>query len=124
MSPNPVRLPHLALGISWAALISILVPGLGVANAAAIEPVENVLLITIDTLRADAVGFAGNSEIDTPVLDRLASQARVFTNAHAHNVQTLPSHANILTGLLPYQHGIRDNSNFNLEQSIPTAASG
>jgi arylsulfatase A-like enzyme len=83
---------------------------------------ENVLLITIDTLRWDALGFAGNPEIETPVLDRLASRSLVFTNAHAHNVQTLPSHANILTGLLPFQHGIRDNSNFDLEQSIPTAA--
>ena len=82
----------------------------------------DVVLITIDTLRADALGFAGNTLVETPVLDRLAGQGRVFTRAHAHNVVTLPSHANILTGLYPYQHGVRDNSGFRLEESIPTLA--
>ncbi|HWM90816.1 MAG TPA: sulfatase-like hydrolase/transferase [Thermoanaerobaculia bacterium] len=82
----------------------------------------DVLLITIDTLRADALGFAGNRRVPTPVLDRLAAGGRVFTNAHAHNVVTLPSHANILTGLHPYQHGIRDNSGFRLPGDVPTLA--
>ncbi|HEX9942735.1 MAG TPA: sulfatase-like hydrolase/transferase [Thermoanaerobaculia bacterium] len=82
----------------------------------------DVVLITIDTLRADAPGFAGGKRVQTPVLDRLASQGRVFTNAHAHNVVTLPSHANILTGLYPFQHGIRDNSGFRLSPAIPTLA--
>jgi arylsulfatase A-like enzyme/Flp pilus assembly protein TadD len=82
----------------------------------------DVLLVTIDTLRADAVGYAGNRRVETPVLDRLAARGIVFGNAHAHNVVTLPSHANILTGLLPYQHGIRDNTGFRLDPSIPTLA--
>ena len=50
--------------------------------------------------------------VETPVLDRLAAAGRVFDDAHAHNVVTLPSHTNILTGLYPYQHGVRDNSGF------------
>lgn len=83
---------------------------------------RDVVLITIDTLRADAPGFAGNKRSQTPVLDRLASQGRVFTNAHAHNVVTLPSHTNILTGLYPFQHGVRDNSGFVLPESVPTLA--
>ncbi|HYU35964.1 MAG TPA: sulfatase-like hydrolase/transferase [Thermoanaerobaculia bacterium] len=82
----------------------------------------DVLLITIDTLRADAPGFAGNRKASTPVLDRLAAQGRVFTDAHAHNVVTLPSHTNILTGLYPYQHGVRDNTGFRLPERIPTLA--
>jgi len=82
----------------------------------------DVLLITIDTVRADSLGFAGNRKVETPVLDRLAAQGRVFRNAHAHNVVTLPSHANVLTGLLPYQHGIRDNTGFRLDSSTPTLA--
>lgn len=86
------------------------------------EPVRDVLLITIDTLRADALGFAGNERVATPVLDRMATRGRVFTNAHAHNVMTLPSHTNILTGRLPYEHGIRDNRGFLLPESMPTAA--
>ncbi len=80
----------------------------------------DVVLITIDTLRADALGFAGHAKAATPNLDRLARQGRVFTNAHAHNVVTLPSHANILTGLYPYQHGVRDNEGFRLADDIPT----
>ncbi|HKV09844.1 MAG TPA: sulfatase-like hydrolase/transferase, partial [Thermoanaerobaculia bacterium] len=82
----------------------------------------DVVLITIDTLRADAPGFAGNAKAQTPILDRLASQGRVFPNAHAHNVVTLPSHTNILTGLYPYQHGVRDNSGFTVPAGIPTMA--
>lgn len=82
----------------------------------------DVLLITIDTLRADALGFAGNRKTATPVLDRLAAQGRVFTDAHAHNVVTLPSHANLLTGLYPYQHGVRDNTGFRLTDRFPTLA--
>lgn len=82
----------------------------------------DVVLITIDTLRADAPGFAGNKRAQTPVLDRLASQGRVFTNAHAHNVVTLPSHTNILTGLYPFQHGVRDNTGFRVPANLPTLA--
>jgi arylsulfatase A-like enzyme/Flp pilus assembly protein TadD len=85
-------------------------------------PRPDVLLITIDTLRADAVGFEGNRRGTTPTLDRLAARGRVYTRAHAHNVVTLPSHANLLTGLLPYQHGIRDNSGFRLPDGPPTLA--
>jgi len=83
---------------------------------------RDIVLITIDTLRADAPGFAGNRRSQTPVLDRLAAQGRVFTNAHAHNVVTLPSHTNILTGLYPFQHGVRENSGFRLSRAVPTLA--
>jgi arylsulfatase A-like enzyme/Flp pilus assembly protein TadD len=85
-------------------------------------PSRDVVLITIDTLRADALGFAGNARSQTPVLDRLAAQGRVFTDAHAHNVVTLPSHTNILTGLYPFQHGVRDNTGFRLAAKVPTLA--
>ena len=83
---------------------------------------RDVVVITIDTLRADAVGFGGNPRGTTPNLDRLAAEGRVFGQAHAHNVITLPSHTNILTGLLPYQHGVRENAGFRLSSRIPTAA--
>ena len=83
---------------------------------------RDVVLVTIDTLRADAVGFGGNTRGTTPNLDRFAAEGRVFGKAHAHNVITLPSHANILTGLLPYQHGVRENAGFRLSSKVPTAA--
>jgi arylsulfatase A-like enzyme/Tfp pilus assembly protein PilF len=83
---------------------------------------DDIILITIDTLRADSVGFAGNTRVKTPFLDRIASEGIVFTNAHAHNVVTLPSHTNIITGLYPYQHGVRDNAGFKLDPKYPTVA--
>lgn len=83
--------------------------------------VTDVILITIDTLRADAPGYAGG-RAKTPFLDSLAARGTVFRHAHAHNVVTLPSHTNILTGLYPWQHGIRDNAGFTLDAKHPTLA--
>lgn len=85
-------------------------------------PDLDVVLVTIDTLRADSVGFLGGSRGATPNLDRLAAEGVVFTDAHAHNVLTLPSHANILTGLYPSSHGVRANEGFRLDPSFPTLA--
>ncbi len=83
---------------------------------------SDIILITIDTWRADAAGFAGSTRVKTPFLDSLAARGVVFTNAHAHNVVTLPSHTNILTGLYPFQHGVRDNAGFTLDPSHKTVA--
>ena len=83
---------------------------------------RDVLLVTIDTLREDATGFSGDRKADTPALDRLAESGRVYPFAHAHAVTTLPSHASLLTGLYPYQHGVRDNAGFVLGRDVPTLA--
>lgn len=82
---------------------------------------QNVLLVTIDTLRADALGAYGGRAA-TPNLDRLAASGARFTFAHAHAVVTLPSHTSILTGQLPYEHGIRDNIGFRVKDATPTLA--
>lgn len=82
---------------------------------------RNVLLITIDTLRADALGSYGGRAL-TPNLDRLAADGARFTFAHAHAVVTLPSHASILSGRYPYEHGIRDNTGYRFPQTQPTGA--
>jgi tetratricopeptide (TPR) repeat protein len=82
----------------------------------------NVLLITVDTLRADALGAYGNRRAATPWMDRLAADGVRFENAHAHNVVTLPTHASILTGLHPQEHGVRDNAGFRLPEDLPTLA--
>ncbi|HVJ27637.1 MAG TPA: alkaline phosphatase family protein, partial [Vicinamibacterales bacterium] len=68
---------------------------------------QNVLLITIDTLRGDALGSYGGRAA-TPNLDRLASEGVRFTFAHSHAVMTLPSHSSIMTGRYPFEHGVRD----------------
>ncbi|MBI3493426.1 MAG: sulfatase-like hydrolase/transferase [Acidobacteria bacterium] len=82
---------------------------------------QNVLLITIDTLRADALSCYGG-QAATPVLDRLASEGVRFDFAHAHSVLTLPSHISILTGQYPFQHGVRDNSGYRVAPDTRTAA--
>jgi len=82
---------------------------------------QNVLLITIDTLRADALGCYGGPAA-TPALDGLAAEGVRFEFAHAHAVTTLPSHASILTGTYPFQHGIRDNSGYRLAPDSRTIA--
>jgi tetratricopeptide (TPR) repeat protein len=82
---------------------------------------QNVLLITIDTLRADVLSSYGGPAI-TPNLDRLASDGVRFTFAHAQSVVTLVSHTNILTGEYPYQHGVRDNAGFRLAAGSVTLA--
>jgi arylsulfatase A-like enzyme len=83
---------------------------------------QNVLLITIDTLRADTMAMYGGPAA-TPNLERLAADGIRYTFAHAHAVLTLPSHASILTGLNPYEHRVRDNhSGFRLPGETTTAA--
>ncbi|MCU1245073.1 MAG: putative arylsulfatase [Acidobacteria bacterium] len=66
---------------------------------AQVPAADDIILVTIDTLRADSLGYAGNGKVSTPFLDSLAARGVVFTNAHAHNTVTLPSHVNILTRL-------------------------
>lgn len=82
---------------------------------------QNILLVTIDTLRADALSSYGGAA-RTPNLDRLAESGARFTFAHAHAVVTLPSHTSILTGRLPYEHGMRDNSGFRVHDGTETLA--
>ncbi len=82
----------------------------------------DVLLITVDTLRADALGCYGNKTVETPWIDRLAAGGVRFEQAHAQNVVTLPSHANILSGRYPLDHGVRDNSGFRFPDGVDTLA--
>src|SRR5213593_426329 len=82
----------------------------------------NVLLITIDTLRADRVGAYGGPAGLTPSLDRVASEGLQLTRAYSAAPLTLPSHASILTATSPPVHGLRTNGLFRLGPSIPTLA--
>jgi choline-sulfatase len=95
---------------------------LGTRPAAHGERGLNILLITVDTLRADALGAYGRSDAGTPWMDRLAAGGVRFVDAHAHNVVTLPSHANILSGRYPLDHGVRDNSGFHFPTGADTLA--
>jgi len=81
-------------------------------SAAKFEPrasqPPSILLITLDTTRADALGFETDS-VDTPSLDALAARGQVFSQAYATAPMTLPAHTSILTGLYPSEHGIHEN---------------
>ena len=81
-----------------------------------------MLLVTIDTLRADHVGAYGNRLGLTPTLDRLASEGLRFERAYAHVPLTLPSHTTIMTGSYPTANGVRDNGSFRFDGTRPTLA--
>jgi choline-sulfatase len=82
----------------------------------------NVLLVTIDTLRADHVGCYGYARAATPTLDALAARGARFATAIAHVPLTAPSHASMLTGRTPLGHGMRDNGGFVLPEQVRTVA--
>lgn len=103
-------------------LPAALVVLLAAAPLAAAEAKPNVLLITVDTLRADRLGCYGSTAVRTPAIDALAARGTLFTRAFAHTPSTLPSHANILLGLTPNAHGVHDNSNFIVRDDFLTMA--
>jgi choline-sulfatase len=76
-----------------------------------------IVVISIDTLRADHLPLYGYQSVRTPAIDALARDAVVFDRAYSHSPQTLPSHASILSGRLPFQHGVRDNVGFRVKSS-------
>lgn len=88
-------------------------------NARAQSP-GGVLLITIDTLRADHLGCYGYRRGATPAIDALANQSAKFEHAFAPVPLTLPSHAALLTGTYPFYNGVRDQPGFRLPEDIPT----
>ncbi len=73
---------------------------------------QNLLLITIDTLRPDRLSCYSDAHVKTPHIDSLAERGVLFSKAFAHTPTTLPSHTNILLGTTPLYHGVHDNSNF------------
>ncbi len=82
----------------------------------------NLLVVTVDTLRADALGSYGSSGKSTPNLDRLATEGLRFESAYAHATTTLASHASLFTGRYPPAHGVRDNGSFRLQDAETTLA--
>jgi arylsulfatase A-like enzyme/tetratricopeptide (TPR) repeat protein len=83
---------------------------------------SNVLLITLDTTRADHLPAYGYKNVKTPGLDRLAAASLIFDDAIAQVPLTLPSHTSILTGQLPVGHGVRDNEGYLVNPKVTTLA--
>ena len=82
----------------------------------------DVILITVDTLRADHLACYGYKQIQTPNIDKLSADGVRFTQAISQCPITLPSHCSILTGTLPLFHGVRDNSGYRLPAHVTTLA--
>ncbi|MEM7052394.1 MAG: sulfatase-like hydrolase/transferase [Acidobacteriota bacterium] len=102
-------------------IVTLLVPfGSAGATPAADSGPLNLVLVTLDTLRADHLGAYGYQPARTPNFDTLAGRGVLFERCDTAAPITLPSHASILTGLEPPRHGVRDNGTFVLEESFDT----
>ncbi|MFI4945972.1 MAG: sulfatase-like hydrolase/transferase, partial [Burkholderiales bacterium] len=99
-------------------LLATLLAGCSGGNPGAPGPSAkgaSVVLISIDTLRADRLPAYGYKSVETPAIDGLRKDAILFENAYTHSPLTLPAHASLLTGLLPPEHGVRNNIGYRLE---------
>src|SRR5262245_8526547 len=94
----------------------------GLALAVWPRPGTNVLVITLDTTRADRLGCYGYAQGKTPVLDSLAAQGVLCSRAYTVAPLTLPAHATLFTGLAPEECGIVTNGRGRLDGSIRTLA--
>jgi arylsulfatase A-like enzyme/Tfp pilus assembly protein PilF len=86
------------------------------------EPPLDVLLITLDTTRADHLGCYGYERIETPHIDRLAAEGVLYERCYTPVPITLPSHLSILTGTYPAYHGVRENAGFYVAPELTTLA--
>jgi arylsulfatase A-like enzyme/Flp pilus assembly protein TadD len=112
---------HFRVRSAWILLISTALLAAGLFYFVRHKPVVpgkykdyNLVLITMDTVRADHLRQYGYSKIQTPNLDRLAAQSYIFQDAMSHAPLTLPSHVSMLTGKIPRSHGVLDNGGFHL----------
>ena len=81
-----------------------------------------IVLISVGGLRADRLPAYGASQSDTPSIDALAADAVVFERAYTHSPLTLPAHASLLAGQLPFEHGVRDEAGFALKDDTRSLA--
>jgi arylsulfatase A-like enzyme/Tfp pilus assembly protein PilF len=102
--------------IFLAALCTTLAAVGGWRFARASAPVSGpIIIISIDTLRADHLPAYGYTRVATPAIDALAADGVVFERAYSHAPQTLPAHAALLSGQLPFESGVRDNVGFTIK---------
>lgn len=92
------------------------------AGCPAPELPPNVLIVTLDTTRADAIGAYGAKDAHTPTWDALAAEGVRFTRAYTVTPLTIPAHSSLMTGLWPPRHGVRDNGDYFLSDDALTLA--
>ena len=82
----------------------------------------NVVVVTLDTTRADRLGAYGFEGVQTPVIDSLAAEGILFRRAYSVTPLTLPSHTSLFSGTYPPHHGVRDNGGFIVPDELTTLA--
>ena len=92
------------------------------ARRGAVDPKAPIIIISIDTLRSDHLPAYGYSGVSTPAIDAFRNDAILFERAYSHCPLTLVSHASVFTGVLPAEHGIRDNLGYDLNPKTHTLA--
>ncbi len=102
---------------SWRWALAVLVvaagaAGVWLARGRAVRAPMNLVIVTLDTTRADRMGAYGNKDIETPAFDRIAREGVLFDNAVSSAPLTLPVHSSMFTGKFPPEHGVRDNGGF------------
>jgi arylsulfatase A-like enzyme/Flp pilus assembly protein TadD len=105
-----------------AVLLLAVVTPVALTSCNTVSPHPNILLVTLDTTRADRLGCYGDRDALTPRLDGLARTGMRFDAAYTPSPMTLPAHATLLTGLEPPEHGLRINGRQRLPDGIPTVA--
>jgi len=103
------------------ALAALAWAGLAGCGPSPPAPVDRLVLVTIDTLRADHVGCYGDPNAQTPVLDAISASGIRFEQAISPAPLTMPSHGSMLTGLDPPAHGVRTNGAAPLSPEVPLA---
>jgi arylsulfatase A-like enzyme/Flp pilus assembly protein TadD len=104
-------------------LLSLVLPGCRGGGEAEVPTGRPIVVVSIDTLRSDRLPAYGYEEVETPAIDALRGDAILFERAYSPVPLTLPAHASLLTGLLPPDHGVRDNAGYRLEEGVgPTVA--
>ena len=108
----------LFIAISALIIIGIIVIRVILLNSNRTSKPDTIILISIDTIRADHLSCYGYQHKTTPVIDAFAQNAILFSNCFANVPLTLPSHASILSGVIPPTHGVHDNNGMKLSDSV------
>ncbi len=121
--PSMAEWPVLSRATGVAAVLALAYGAAACREASApLRPRPSVLLVTIDTLRADRLGCYGRAGAETPAIDGLARAGLLFRRAYTSVPLTLPAHATLLTGLEPAAHGLVDNGMSARDLGAPTLA--
>jgi arylsulfatase A-like enzyme/Flp pilus assembly protein TadD len=117
----PGKRPFVSIHLLLCIAIAGAFPAYGTADNARAEGM-NLLVITLDTMRADRIGAYGYEKADTPHLDDLAKNGVIFTDCYSPVPLTLPAHCSLFTGRYPLGHRVRDNGTFLLSGTEITLA--